>query len=151
MAGKLRLGFLRCTGRHPLRHVAMAHTAANMAGNSRAAGQAAIPSGGVFQTQWIRSMPGVQILAYTWTLFSFYALLLLLWFSSTKGCLLSLLNSCFCYAEWEFLLIQLVNGTAVRWQMTPYLNEARERISDSKSALQSCCYSGKEYQRRFRN
>lgn len=56
----------------------------------------------------------------------FYALLLLLWFNSTKGCRLSLLD--FCFYQAEFLLICLTNGTAVGWQMISALNRAREHV-----------------------
>lgn len=42
----------------------------------------------------------------------FYTLLLVLWFNSTKGCRLSLLDFC-CYQA-DFLLICLMNGTAVQ-------------------------------------
>lgn len=58
--------------------------------------------------------------------FAFYALLLLLWFNSTKGYRLPLLD--FCFYQVEFLLIWLMNGTAVRWQMISDLTRARERV-----------------------
>lgn len=107
-----------------MRHMDMAHRAGNMAGNSRAAGQAAVPNCWVFWAWWSPAVPWAQILHYLWKPCPFML--------CSYCCDLTVLKAVVCHSwtfapiKQNFLLIWLANGTAVRWQMTSALNRARE-------------------------